>query len=561
MDDLRGHWKGHHVMSSEVPSLPPSDAGLDRRAFIQRLMAASAVVAGAGVMSAGPAAASPRVRPVVDLYADEMPDASRDPIDLTNAQAALLLRRGTISPVELAERRLARIAKLDSTYMAWNTVQGERALARARRLQRSSSRNALFGIPPAIKDNFFTQGVRTTANSFTYKDFVPTFDATVVTRLQQVGGIVLGKTQMGPLETTRATTPDGLVTTVNAWAPNDPAVYPGGSSTGSATAVAGWMATSSIGTQTGGSITNPALAQGLTGLKPTMGRCSLFGVIPLTYTRDHPGPIARDIKDAAIMLQSMAGPDEHDARTLGLPEVADLVAPATPVRRGKKVVCRWPTRLGVFPDFLSGTGPAADLRRAMLDSMSSLGIRVVPIEPPDEWCILSGHAFNSVRLPERSEAFLECLQSDLKLLGVSLATWMQGLFLGGDEYVRGQRAKHMLVELFFARVFDRCDVVLQGSADAFDFIGFPLIAFPIGLVSNADASVRLPEGAILGGQPYAEDRICAVAAAYQAVTDHHRLGPPEPGTPSRSQVRVPLRLSREEVESRSPQPKARAQAR
>ncbi len=90
----------------------------------------------------------------------------------------------------------------------------------------------------------------------------------------------------------------------------------------------------------------------------------------------------------------MAGPDEHDARTLGLPEVPDLVAAATPVRRGKETVCRWPTRLGVFPDYLSGTGAATGLRRAMLDSMSGLGIRIVTIEPPDEWGTLSGYAFN-----------------------------------------------------------------------------------------------------------------------------------------------------------------------
>ena len=528
----------------------PSDAGLDRRAFIQRLAAVSALAAGVGAgVVAGPAAASPRARPVVDVYLDEAPDPYLDPIDLTLAQAALLLRQGSLTPVELVERYLARIAEFDGTYQAWNTVLGEAALRRARRLERASPRNALFGIPIAVKDNYYTNGVRTTANSFIYQDFVPTFDATVVTRLQQAGGIVLGKTQMGPLATTRATTPDGIITTVNAWTPQDPAVYPGGSSTGSATAVAGRMATSSIGTQTGGSITYPALAQGLTGLKPTMGRCSLFGVIPLTYTRDHPGPIARDVKDAAIMLQSMAGPDANDARTLGLPPVPDLVAAATPVRRGTKVVCRWPTRLGVFPDYLSGTSPVVDRRRSMLDTMSGLGIRIVTVEPPEEWSVLSGYAFNSARLPERSEAFLEYLRSDLKLFGVSLTTWMQGLFLGGDEYVRGQRSRLLLAELAFERVFDRCDVVLQGTADAFDIIGFPLIAFPIGLARDDEAGADLPVGAMIGGQPYAEDRLCAVVAAYQAVTDAHRLRPPDPtAVRPRLSPAEPLRLTLDDVE-------------
>ena len=130
---------------------------------------------------------------------------------------------------------------------------------------------------------------------------------------------MLGKTQMGPLATTRATTPDGVVTTVNAWTPTNPNIDPGGSSTGTATAVAGRMATSGIGTQTGGSITAPSNAQNLTGLKPTMGRVSLHGIIPLSYTRDHPGPLARDAKDAAIMLTAMAGEDPDDPRTQGLP--------------------------------------------------------------------------------------------------------------------------------------------------------------------------------------------------------------------------------------------------
>lgn len=528
----------------------PSDADLDRRAFIQRLAAVSALAAGVGAgVVAGPAAASSRTRPVVDVYLDETPDPSLDPIDLTLAQAALLLRRGSLTPVELVERHLARIAEFDVTYQAWNTVLVDAALKRARRLERDSPRNALYGIPIAVKDNYYTNGVRTTANSFIYQDFVPTFDATVVTRILQAGGIVLGKTQMGPLATTRATTPDGMITTVNAWTPEDPAVYPGGSSTGSATAVAGRMATCSIGTQTGGSITYPALAQGLTGLKPTMGRCSLFGVIPLTYTRDHPGPIARDIKDAAIMLQSIAGPDANDARTLGLPEVPDLVAAATPVRRGKNVVCRWPTRLGVFADDMSGTSAAVAHRRVMLDMMSGLGIRVVTVERPPEWNVLSGYAFNSARLPERSEAFLEYLRTDLKLFGVSLTTWMQGLFLGGDEYVRGQRARLLLAEMAFEQVFNRCDVVLQGTPDAFDIIGFPLVAFPIGLAHDERAGADLPVGAMIGGQPYAEDRLCAVVAAYQAVTDTHRLRPPEPDhvRPRRSSAEQ-LRLTLDDVE-------------
>ncbi len=162
----------------------------------------------------------------------------------------------------------------------------DEARAAARSLDLRGEKPPLFGAPIAVKDNYYTAGVRTTANSYIFEDFVPTFDATGVARLKAAGAIIIGKTQMGPLATTRATTPDGVVTTVNAWTPNTPSVNPGGSSTGSATAVAGRMAASSVGTQTGGSITGPSTALGLTGVKPTMGRTSIYGIIPLSYTRE-----------------------------------------------------------------------------------------------------------------------------------------------------------------------------------------------------------------------------------------------------------------------------------
>ncbi|MBU6148207.1 MAG: amidase [Actinomycetales bacterium] len=527
----------------------PASTGFDRRAFLQRLVLASAAAWGLASVPVG-AAAGPLTRPVVDLYLQEPADRDIDLLDLTIAQAATRMREGSLTPVDLVERFLERIARFGATYQAWNTVLAERAIQRARRLRVGPDSPALTGIPIAVKDNFFTNGVLTTANSFIYRDFVPTFDATVVARLQRSGGIVLGKTQMGPLATTRATTPDGAITTVNAWTPQNPAVYPGGSSTGSATAVAGRMATVGIGTQTGGSITIPAQVQGLTGLKPTMGRCSLFGVIPLSYTRDHPGPLARDIKDAAIMLQSMAGPDPHDLRTLGLPEVPDLVKAATPVRRKGRVTIRWSTRLGVPTDYLTGDESVSALRRTMLNTMSNLGIDIVEIRLPDAWALLSGYAFNSVRLPERSEQFLEYLRSDLKLFGVSLTTWMQGLFVSGDEYVRGQRARLLLAEMALDQVFTACDVFAAERADAFDIVGFPLVAFPIGMAMDDDAATMLPVGGLLATRPYAEDRLCAVTAAYQAVTSHHRNRPPEPtqaGAHARSSTRR-LRLSLEDVE-------------
>ncbi len=551
----------------------PTDRKVDRRGFLQRMTAITAAVSAgtavypitplpgsgtaAGAVSAPRAPGSRRKRPSGsrDPFRRPLPlpEASRislnDPVALSLAELASLIEAGRLSPVELVEAYLARIDAHDSVYRAFKLVLADEALADAEELARASWRGPLHGIPLAVKDNFYTAGVPTLANSHIFEDFVPDFDATAVSRLQGAGAILLGKTEMGPLATSRATTPDGDWTTLNAWAPHIPEVSPGGSSSGSATSVASRMAASSIGTQTGGSINNPSLALGLTGLKPTMGRASVYGVIPLTYTRDHPGPLARDALDAAIIMQAIAGPDPSDPRTLGLPEVSDLVEAATPIRTNGRPAVRWPTTLGVLPGYLdlevSGAGDEdteeervarrgrseaeVNARKEMLRVFEELGVRVVEVNLPEDWEILSGRLFNNVRLPERSEPFLEVLREDVRKFGVSLAPWINGLLLDGTEYLRGQRAKLLLLERVLDQFFGHCDVVVQTDAYRFDIIGLPLINFPIGF-EEASTGYPRPLGAMLGGMPYAEDRLLSLAAAYQEVTDWHRRRPAEPET-------------------------------
>ncbi|MGH7576361.1 MAG: amidase family protein, partial [Longimicrobiales bacterium] len=320
----------------------------------------------------------------------------------------------------------------------------------------------------------------------------------------------------------------------NAWAPDDPDVSPGGSSSGSATAVAARLAASSTGTQTGGSITVPSNAQGLTGLKPTMGRVSLRGVIPLTYTRDHPGPLARDARDAALMLNAMAGPDPADPRTLGLPPVPDLAAAAEPVERAGRVTLRWPTRIGVMPDYADGEDAEGPARANMLATFERLGATLIEVDPPRDWETLTGRQFNNVRLPERTEPFLEHLRADVRRFGVSLSPWINGVLMDADVYLKGQRAKLLLLRRVLEELFAECDVVFQSSHLPFDMIGLPLIAFPIGF-DDAAAQPR-PIGALLGGLPFGEDRLLSLVAAYQAVTDWHRRRPPEPSGKERDEA-------------------------
>jgi Asp-tRNA(Asn)/Glu-tRNA(Gln) amidotransferase A subunit family amidase len=499
---------------------------VDRRVFLARTAAIAAAAAtgaatlpsAAAAWSGGPARFGP------GAYVRPRPEALADPTELTLAEAAWMIRYGKLSPAELVAAYLARIATFEPVYQAFNTVLADEARAAAKAAGRKRHTGPLHGIPLAIKDNYWTAGVRTTANSYLFQDFVPPYDATAVARLRAGGAIVLGKTQMGPLATTRATTPDGRITTVNAWTPTVPGTDPGGSSTGTATSVAARMATSGTGTQTGGSITAPANAQNLTGLKPTMGRVSLAGIIPLSYTRDHPGPLARDAKDAAIMLTAMAGEDPADPRTQGLPRVPDLVAAATPVYSRGKLRARWSTRIGVLPGYADGTSATALARRAFLSAVDAIdGVRLVEVPLPDEWDLLTGGAFNNVRLPERSEPFMPYLRTDLRGFGVSVTGWLQGALLGANEFLTGQRAKQLLLERVLEQIFDRCDVVVQTSPVPFDILGLPEIGFPIGFTAAG-----VPIGTILGGEPYAEDRLLSVVAAYQAVSDWHWRRPPNP---------------------------------
>ena len=577
--------------TADQPHAPdqPHDAQVDRRAFLERMAALTSLAAMGGLAapvdlsaavalrgaeaspftgSPGPTGAlvgqgSRRPSELWDvpkvLFDAPLPSPGQvaydDPSELSVAEAAALIRDGALKPSELAAACLDRIRRLDDDYMAFNAVTVETAEATAARLDNAPWRGPLHGIPLAIKDNYYTAGILTTANSHIFRDFVPDYDSTAWARLKAAGAVLIGKTQMGPLATSRATRPDGGATTVNAWAPHLPRVSPGGSSSGSATAVAARLALSSTGTQTGGSITNPSVQQGLTGIKPTMGRVSLKGVIPLTYTRDHPGPLARNALDAAIMLQAMAGPDPADPRSLGLPAVPNLMRAVDPYDRGGSPVLRWPTTIGVLPAYTDvpenpggGFRPSGDTeddqaratrlrRRAeaeaaartqMLTTFEQLGARVVEVDLPEDWETLSGRDFNNVRLPERSEPFLEVLKRDVREFGVSLSPWINGLLLSGTEYLRGQRAKLLLLRRVLDDLFAECDVVVQTSPVPFDIIGLPLIAFPIGF--EGSNGVDTPIGAVLGGLPYSEDRLLSMAAAYQRVTDWHTRAPADPST-------------------------------
>ena len=246
------------------------------------------------------------------------------PHTLTITQAAAEIRAGRLSPVELLHACFSQIDALDSRLRAWVNVDREGSELRARRLQEELAqgryRGPLHGIPVGIKDIINAKGLPTTAGARHLYNLVSKEDATVVARLRRSGAVIPGKT---------VTTPFACFDPAETRNPWNPDHSPGGSSSGSAAAVAARMCPAALGSQTGGSISRPAAYCGLVGLKPTFGRISLNGILPVSYELDHPGPITRSVADAAVMLQSLAGKDPLDPLSADVPVGKFRINPLT----------------------------------------------------------------------------------------------------------------------------------------------------------------------------------------------------------------------------------------
>jgi aspartyl-tRNA(Asn)/glutamyl-tRNA(Gln) amidotransferase subunit A len=283
---------------------------------------------------------------------------------------------GTASPVETTEAYLGRIEALDERLGAYLTVMRDEALAAARasetRYRRGAPLGPLDGTPIAVKDVFCTRGVRTTCGSRILEEFVPPYDATVVARLRAAGAIILGKTNMDEFAMGSSTEHSAFQVTRNPW---DLARVPGGSSGGSAAAVAGGLAAGALGTDTGGSVRQPAAFCGVVGFKPTYGRVSRYGLIAFASSLDHVAPFTLDIVDAALLLGAVAGHDPLDATSVDAP-VPDYTAALTGGVKGLKV--------GV-PDEYFGAGLDHEIERAVraaIDVLRDLGASIEPVSLP-----------------------------------------------------------------------------------------------------------------------------------------------------------------------------------
>ena len=234
-----------------------------------------------------------------------------EPYELSVVEAAARVRDGSLSPVSLAESLLARIDAFDSDLQAWVTIDRDGVLATAREREAEVAAGGplgpIHGVPVGLKDIFYTAGMLTACGSRVYADFVPDFDATSVARIKAAGGMILGKAV-----TTEFATSDPSPTH-NPWNLEH---TPGGSSSGSSAAVAARMVPAALGSQTGGSTCRPAAYNGIVGLKPTYGRISRYGVVPVSWSLDHVGILTRTVADAALMLEVLSGEDDNDPGSL-----------------------------------------------------------------------------------------------------------------------------------------------------------------------------------------------------------------------------------------------------
>jgi aspartyl-tRNA(Asn)/glutamyl-tRNA(Gln) amidotransferase subunit A len=460
-----------------------------------------------------------------------------DLVQLTIAEAARSFQAGELSPVELTRACLERIEALDPRLNAFVTLLPEPAMADAgaaeERLGRGKRLGPLDGIPFAVKDLYETKGVRTTAGSKILADYVPAEDATCVRRLREQGVVLLGKLNMHEWAFGATGVVSHFGPTHNPWALER---ITGGSSSGPGAALAASLCLGSLGSDTGGSIRMPASMCGIVGFKPSFGRVSTHGVIPLSSSLDHAGPMTRTVEDAALVLQAIAGRDPNDSTTEDVP-VPDYPAVLSGEVRG--------LRVGVpDKDVFSGLDKDVETSfRAALKTLEGLGASLVDVEIPSVqradaiWLAIAGPeaaAFHRRNLEERPGDFSEQVR-----LRLQLGSQLRAVdYLGGLESQRQLRAEvekqyakiDVLVTPTTAFTASKIEDELAASAREvhlhrftcpFNLTGHPAVSLPCGFDGQG-----LPVGLQIVGQRFDEETVLRVAHAYEQATDWHLRRPP-----------------------------------
>lgn len=456
----------------------------------------------------------------------------------TISEIAPMLKTKALSPVELTTLLLERIAHVDKQLNSYITVMENEALAQAKQAEREIAegkyRGPLHGVPIALKDLLHTKGVRTTAGSQVLAENVPNEDATVVKKLKEAGAIIIGKLNMHEFAFGVTNKNKHFGNANNPW---DVERSPGGSSGGSGAAVAAGLAFAALGSDTGGSIRTPSALCGIYGLKPTFGRVSKFGAIPLAWSLDHIGPMARSAKDLAIVLQAIAGFDHRDPTTVQV-EVPDYVALLENRVSGLKI--GMPTNY--FFDYLEEEIEVSV--KEAIKKLESLGATIVDVTIPN--LHLSEYSELVTIQSEAATYHHDTLLEKSHLYGSDVRTTLQaGELVTAVQYLKAQQARRLIREEML-RIFEEVDVIvaptvsmvapkwkesfktIQGESKAVtaEFVrfaapanltGIPSLSIPTGF-----STYGLPIGMQLMGRPFQEGTLLSLATAYEEAYDENR---------------------------------------
>ena len=481
-------------------------------------------------------------------------------INLTLAQQSKALQNKHFSSVELAQAYLNRIEKLNAQLNSFITVTPEIALQAARKADESRAQgntNPLLGIPIAHKDIFCTEGVKTSCGSKMLDNFIAPYTATIVQKLADAGCVMLGKTNMDEFAMGSSNENSYYGPVRN---PRDLNKVPGGSSGGSAAAVAARLAPAATGTDTGGSIRQPAAWCGITGLKPTYGLLSRYGMIAYASSLDHGGPMAQTAEDLALLLQAMAGSDPRDSTSVevAIPNYSETLNNSL---SGK--------RIGIPRAFYNKdlAPEIATLLQATIRQFESLGATLVDVELPSTHLALPTYymiapaecssnlaRYDGVRFGHRAEnpVDLNDLYSRTRAEGfgnevkrrILIGTYALSSGFYDAYYKKAQQVRRIIRDEL-SNVFTKVDMLLTPATPttAFDLgaksrdpvsmyltdiytipanlAGIPAISFPIGFANN------MPVGAQLLGPAFAEAAILNAVHCYQQATCHHNKTPTE----------------------------------
>ena len=477
--------------------------------------------------------------------------------DMTIHQLGNSLRTGIISSVEATKAMLARIETVDPQVGSFITVTPEQAMAGAEAADRriaSGDMDLLTGIPLALKDIFLTEGVRTTCGSRILADFIPPYSATSWEKLRDRGAVLLGKLNQDEFAMGSSNESSAFGVCRNPW---DTGCIPGGSSGGSAAAIAARLATATLGTDTGGSIRQPASHCGCVGLKPTYGRVSRYGVIAYASSLDQVGPLTRDVTDCAIMLGALAGHDPKDSTSVDTP-VPDYVAGLAGDVKGLKI--------GLPKEYFIA-GLDADVQKSMdaaIETYSRLGAEFVDISLPHTdyavatyYLIATAEAssnlarYDGVRFGHRAEGAAGLLDMYTKSRSegfgaevkrrIMLGTYALSSGYYDAYYVKAQKVRTLIMNDFIT-AFKDVDFMLTPVAPTPAFkigekINDPLqmylsdiFTIPVNLAGTCAMSLPagfsaagLPIGVQLIGKPFGEETILRAGYAFEQATEWHRV--------------------------------------